>query len=487
MSTTFVACEAVSGAEIGRLRATETAEMPGKMAFSASAGEKWRRTEPTERIEIVRAFGDYLGDHREEITDLISREVGKLSWDAAGEVAAAIAKVSLSIEAFNQRRSTQTLSPMATGSARVVRYQPLGVTLVLGPFNFPLHLPGGQIIPALLSGNSVVFKPSERATAVGMWMQSAWRHAGLPDDVLQVIVGGPDVAIAAIDSPHIQGVFLTGSRAAGRAIHRQLAGRPGVLLALELGGHNSVVTVEPVDPVAVADVVSFSAFVSAGQRCTCARRAIFVDADEAIKRLIDRTKSLTVGLPGDGDAQVGPVISAAAADSLHQTYKLLIDLGCNDLLPWQTDSRHAALLRPMIVDATDISDDAKTKLGELEWFGPLLVIERARDFDAAVESAARTPYGLAAALLGGDERMFESFVDRVGAGVVNWNGPTTGAAGVMPFGGRGDSGNHRPAGYHAIDFCSDPVSSLQLSTIADANPWDVAVVKKQDVAVVKKQ
>lgn len=478
MSTTFIAREAISGAEICRVPATEPAEIAAKMVLSASAGENWRRAEQATRIEIVQAFGDFLSDHRVEITDLISREVGKLSWDASGEVAAAIAKVSLSIEAFNQRRSTQTLLPTATGPARVVRYQPLGVTLVLGPFNFPLHLPGGQIIPALLAGNSVVFKPSEHATAVGLWLQAAWQLAGLPKDVLQVIVGGPDVAIAAIDSPRVHGVFLTGSRAAGRAIHRQLAGRPGVMLALELGGHNPVVTVGPVDPVAVADVVSFSAFVSAGQRCTCARRAVFVDADEAIQRLIQKTKSLSVGLPSDDGMQVGPVISVAAADSLHRTYRRLIDLGCNDLLPWQPDPRHAALVRPVIVDATDISDDAKTQLGEMEWFGPLLVIERARDFNAAVESAARTPYGLAAALLGGDAAMFESFVNRVSAGVVNWNGPTTGAAGVMPFGGLGDSGNHRPAGFHAIDFCSDPVASLELATIADASPW--AVVKRED-------
>lgn len=478
MSTTFIAREAMSGSELCRVAGTEPADIPAKMTLSASAGQKWRRTEPAARIEVVRAFGNHLAAHQLEIRDLISREVGKLIWDAGGEVAASIAKVSLSIEAFNQRRTAQTLSPPATGPARVVRYQPLGVTLVLGPFNFPLHLPGGQIIPSLLAGNSVVFKPSERATAVGLWMQSAWRHAGLPEDVLQVIVGGPDVAIAAIESPDVQGVFMTGSRAAGRAIHRQLAGRPGVLLALELGGHNPVVIVGPVDPVAVADVVSFSAFVSAGQRCTCARRAILVDADDVLEKLIQRTKGLVVGLPGDADAHVGPLVSTMAAESLHQTYRQLVGLGCNELLPWRTDPRHAALVRPVILDATELGTDAKQQLGEMEWFGPLLVIERANNFDAAVESAARTPYGLAAALLGGDAAMFESFVHRVGAGVVNWNGPTTGAAGVMPFGGLGDSGNHRPAGFHAIDFCSDPVASLELPTIADVSPW--ALAEKKD-------
>tara|TARA_R110002073_G_scaffold64719_3_gene161895 strand:- start:3795 stop:5240 length:1446 start_codon:yes stop_codon:yes gene_type:complete len=439
----------------------------------------WHRTPLSQRIQIARNYAKHLSEHREEIRELITSEVGKLPWDADAEVGAAIGKIDLSVTALHERRGKTVIE---SGSlARVVRYHPLGVALVLGPFNFPLHLPGGQIVPALLAGNTIVFKPSDQATAVGQWMIDAWRQAGLPDGVMQMIQGGVEVAVHAIDSPLINAVLLTGSRAAGRAIHRQLAGRPDVLLALELGGNNPVVVSDSIPSATVAELVTFSAFVSAGQRCSCARRALFIEnshSEAHIDAVIERTQSLVVGLPGDQTTpQVGPLISALAAKQLRKTYDALLANGCRAVVPWKVNSRRENLVHPAIVDATQCTDTQLSAIGELEWFGPLLVIQRVADFNAAVAAAANTPYGLAATLLGGTTSMFENFVDSVGAGVVNWNRPTTGAAGSLPFGGMGDSGNHRPAGYHAIDFCSDPVASLQSPTetesFATLDPWDV--------------
>ncbi|EMI20233.1 Aldehyde dehydrogenase domain protein, partial [Rhodopirellula maiorica SM1] len=418
----------------------------------------WHSTPLSQRIQIARNYAKHLSDHREEICGLISREVGKLPWDADAEVNAAIGKIDLTVNALAERRS-KTVNE--SGSlARVVRYHPLGVALVLGPFNFPLHLPGGQIVPALLAGNTIVFKPSDQATAVGKWMIDAWREAGLPDGVMQMIQGGVEVAVAAIDSPEINAVFLTGSRAAGRAIHRQLAGRPNVLLALELGGNNPVVVSDSIPSETVAELVTFSAFISSGQRCSCARRSVFIESSQSeahIEAVVQRTQSLVVGLPGDETSpDVGPLISALAARQLRKTYDALLAHGCTAVVPWKVNSRRENLVHPMIVDATHCSETQLTAIGELEWFGPLLVIQRVADFNAAVTTAANTPYGLAATLLGGTSSMFENFVDGVGAGVVNWNRPTTGAAGSLPFGGLGDSGNHRAAGYHAIDSAATP-------------------------------
>ncbi|QDT03356.1 N-succinylglutamate 5-semialdehyde dehydrogenase [Rubripirellula lacrimiformis] len=456
---------------------TDWGQIAEVMRQAGVAADLWRRHPVDQRIQIVRRYGEILAEDRDKIRDLISGEVGKLPWDSAGEVSASIAKAELSIAAWQQRRSQQQVDDGSGPVRRIVRYRPLGVALVLGPFNFPLHLPGGQIIPALLAGNAVVFKPSEQATAVGQWMVQAWKRAGLPDHVLQMIVGGVETAVAAIDSPHVNGVFLTGSRAAGRAIHRQLSGRPGVLLALELGGNNPVVIDPSADPRVVAGLVSFSAFVSAGQRCTCARRAFFVEGrlgDQQIQALVDRTTQMRVGLCDDSPAaHVGPLISAAAATSLRETYQTLLDLGCSPLIPWQASDRNPALVHPVILDATGIPESAEATLGEMEWFGPILVVQRTGNLDRAFSLAASTPYGLSAALLGGSEDVFQRFVDQVGAGVVNWNGPTTGAAGALPFGGLGDSGNHRPAGYYAIDFCSDPVASLQRPAPSADDPWSV--------------
>ncbi|MFK8112670.1 MAG: aldehyde dehydrogenase family protein [Rubripirellula sp.] len=441
---------------------------------SSEAGLHWRTTSVESRVEIVRSYAKYLEDHRDEIATLISREVGKLAWDAAGEVRASIAKVELSIQAFQQRRSEQTIDP-AAGAVRRIRYQPLGVALVLGPFNFPLHLPGGQIIPALLAGNTVIFKPSDQATAVGMWIAEAWRAAGLPEGVMEAIVGGVPTAVAAIDCPEVAGVFLTGSRAAGRAIHRQLAGRPNVLLALELGGNNPIVIEESVRPDDAAATVSFSAFISAGQRCTCSRRAIFIGkrADEKVEALVKMTRELHVGLPSDDPSpQVGPVISDHAAAGLRATYDSLLELGCRPLVPWKVGEQ-PNLVHPAIVDGSSLDQAGLEALADMEWFGPLLVVHRVDGTGAAIRLASETNYGLAASLLGGDEELFLKFVDQVGAGVVNWNGPTTGAAGALPFGGLGDSGNHRPAGFFAVDFCSDPIASLERTELNTTDPWDI--------------
>jgi succinylglutamic semialdehyde dehydrogenase len=456
---------------------TETAidHVPAIMRKADEAGRLWRRVSVDDRIAIVQRYAEYLAENRDEITALIVREVGKLPWDAAGEVGASIAKAAVSIEAMKQRRSDAVVDQGPP--RRTIRYQPLGVAVVLGPFNFPLHLPGGQVIPALLSGNAVVMKPSEQATAVGMWMAKAWREAGLPEDVFQLIVGRVDPATAAIDSPFAKGVFLTGGRAAGQAIHRQLAGRYDVLLALELGGNNPIVVMGGVDPKAAAMTVSFSAFISAGQRCTCARRAYFVsgkETDDQISALLSRTKNLRVGLPGDDPpAEVGPVISAHAASSLRETYDRMLSLGCEALVAWQGNPRRKNLVHPVILDASGLDETALSELAALEWFGPILVIHRVETFEQALATAAATPYGLSAALLGGDEPLFDQFVNEVGAGVVNWNRATTGAAGVLPFGGLGESGNHRPAGFHAIDFCNDPVASMESDSIDASDPWSV--------------
>ena len=503
MTRTLTSFSPVDDSVLWSGNASSPENVAGAMQAAAEAAERWRSVDLQRRCEIVRRYAEILKDRRSEVESLISREVGKLPWDAATEVNAAVAKAQWSIQAIQQRRSDQQIesdSP-ATGNPastdnpaagkltsgsmqRTIRYHPLGVCLVLGPFNFPLHLPGGQIIPALLAGNSVVLKPSEQAIAVSHWMLDAWRTAGLPEDVLQLIVGGADVAESAIASPQIGAVFLTGSRAAGRAIHRQLAGRFDVLLALELGGNNPIVVADTELPMAgsqaeqterLAELITFSSFVSAGQRCTCARRVVLVEGratDQSVEALIQRTRNLRAGLPGDATAaHIGPLISRHAADSLRQTYDRLISLGCSPLIEFQTDPRRDNLVRPCLVDATSISAESRQLIGEMEWFGPLLVVQRASDFEQAVRSAAQTVYGLAAALIGGSSDMFDYFVDQVGAGVVNWNRPTTGAAGILPFGGLGQSGNHRPAGYFAIDACSDPVSSLRAETLGDSDAW----------------
>jgi succinylglutamic semialdehyde dehydrogenase len=487
MSETLQSVSPVSGQVVWSGRPSDGRDVQDAFAAADSEFHTWSRTSLEQRTQICRSYAQVLQEQRRELADLISREVGKLSWDADSEVAAAIAKVELSIAAVQQRRGNQIVgeSRESLGAdaapvtiQRRLRSQPLGVVLVLGPFNFPLHLPGGQIIPALLAGNTVVFKPSEQATAVGEWMLEAWRRAGLPDGALQLIPGGVPTALAAIDDPRVAGVFLTGSREAGRAIHQRLAGRFQVVLALELGGNNPIVVLDDADSEQAAAVVSFSSFVSSGQRCTAARRVIFVDGESStrqIESLLDRTRRLRVGMPGsDPSPHLGPLISARAATRLRQSYDELIELGCRPLIPFRADESVANVVLPAVLDASNLNQIASVAMGEMEWFGPLLVVQRADSLQDAIVRAGQTPYGLSASLLGGTREQFEWFARDVRCGVVNWNTSTTGAAGSMPFGGLGDSGNHRAAGFHAIDFCSDPVASIERDCLVQGDPWQVA-------------
>ncbi|MEM6333971.1 MAG: aldehyde dehydrogenase family protein [Planctomycetota bacterium] len=425
-----------------------------------AAQPAWAATPADDRRALVRRFAERVDQHKDDLAALITQETGKLPWDAATEAAAVVAKAELSIHATDALAEPPVALPAGTGQTIL---RPLGVVAVLGPFNFPAHLPNGQIIPALLAGNAVVFKPSDKAPAVAEWLANQWQHAGLPDDLLQVIQGAVPTAEALIDAP-VNAVLFTGSHAAGQAIHRRLAGRLDVLLALELGGNNPLVVHPDADPAAAAYHAATAAFAGAGQRCNATRRLILVDSpntDAQLNALLDQTNSLRVGLPTDDPAPfVGPLINQAAADATLAAQQSLIDQGAIPLRTAQRDPRCPALLSPAILDTT-----ACTALPDEETFGPLLTVTRAPSLDAAYTRAADTRFGLAAALLGGTPDGFARFAARVPAGNLIHNGPTTGASGKLPFGGLKHSGNHRPAGYHVAQHVADPTAQVTHHTL----------------------
>jgi len=448
-------------------RAADANQVSLAVAAAASAQPLWEQTTLEQRADIVRRFAERVTAQSDELAQLISRETGKLPTDAAGEVKAVIAKAEITIQAHLERRAGRDLE-VPQGTAQT-RYRPLGPVIVLGPYNFPAHLPGGHIIPALLAGNTVVFKPSELTPAVGRWLVDRWTQAGLPPGALNLVQGDRQVASWLIDDPRIGGVFFTGGYAAGQSIHQQLAGRPEVLLALEMGGNNPLVVTRPeessaTDPTAAAAQIFASAYASSGQRCTCARRLIVVD-DEYGRGVVDalrqRLRNTTYGIATDvPQPDVGPLISPAAVEQLLRVQSSWIKAGGKSLAPLEpiefaSGAWGPTLLRCGLIDATPCG-----VLADDEWFGPLLQLHYVPDWDQAVGLAAATRFGLAAGLIGGSEAMFERFRREVRAGVINWNRPLTGASSSLPFGGVGHSGNHRPAGAFAVDFCSDPIASL---------------------------
>ncbi|MES2296818.1 MAG: succinylglutamate-semialdehyde dehydrogenase [Pseudomonadota bacterium] len=424
--------------------------------------EGWANTPLAERVAICARFRDLLKENAEDLAQTIAEEVGKPLWEARVEVATMAAKIDISVQSHSARTG-ETSSKVADGDA-VLRHRPHGVFGVFGPYNFPGHLPNGHIVPALIAGNTVVFKPSEYAPRTAVKTVQLWEKAGLPAGVINLVNGGRNTGIALGQNALLDGVLFTGSCQTGVALHKQFGGQPGKMLALEMGGNNPLVVWDVKDVDAAVHHAIMSAFISAGQRCTCARRLVVQDnaAGHAfIARLVEVAAKLAVG-PSNAEPQpfMGPVVSSAVAARLVQAQADMVAKGGKTLLQMKQLDPNAGFVTAGIVDVTDAKG-----IPDEEWFGPLLQIIRVADFDSAVKVANATSFGLAAALLSNDEALWKRFNVQARAGIVNWNRPTTGAASSAPFGGVGQSGNHRPSAYYAADYCAYPVASIETSAL----------------------
>ena len=442
--------------------AATQSEVDAACAAARAAFAPWAETALEQRIAICRRFRDLLKENGEQLAQLISLEVGKPLWEARTEITSMANKVDISVQAYHARTG-ESLTKAADGNA-VVRHRPHGVFGVFGPYNFPGHLPNGHIVPALIAGNTIVFKPSEYAPRSAIRTVELWIEAGLPQGVLNLVNGARDTGAALAQNRELDGILFTGSYQTGALLHRQFAGLPGKMLALEMGGNNPLVVWDAANLDAAVHHVILSAFVSAGQRCTCARRLIVEDGERGralIGRLLQVAANIRVGRFDQEPAPfMGPVVSAQVAQKLLQAQDGLIARGARPLLAMRQLEQGAGFVSPGIVDVTDARD-----VPDEEWFGPLLQVRRVPDFESALRAANATEYGLAAGLLSDDERLWRRFLIHARAGIVNWNRPTTGAASTAPFGGIGKSGNHRPSAYYAADYCAYPVASIENSVL----------------------
>jgi succinylglutamic semialdehyde dehydrogenase len=437
-------------------------EVDAACRSARAAFEPWALKPLEDRIAVCRRFRDLLKQETETLAALISREVGKPLWEARTEVASMAGKIDISVQAYGARTG-ESMTTVADGNA-VLRHRPHGVFGIFGPYNFPGHLPNGHIVPALIAGNTVIFKPSEYAPQTAILTVRLWNEAGLPPGVLNLVNGGRDTGAALAGNAELDGILFTGSYRTGALLHRQYAGQPGKMLALEMGGNNPLVAwdVEQID--AAVHHAIFSAFVSAGQRCTCARRLIVENSPRGqmlLERLVEVSGKIGVGRHDATPAPfMGPVISASVAGQLLQAQADLLARGGRSLLEMRSLQQGTGFLSSGIVDVTEANN-----VPDEEWFGPLLQVIRVRDFDDAIRAANATQYGLAAGLLSENEALWQRFRVRMRAGIVNWNRPTTGAASTAPFGGVGNSGNHRPSAYYAADYCAYPVASIESSRL----------------------
>lgn len=424
-----------------------------------SAWSVWAARPLSDRIELLRRFANEVKREGDSFAELIAREAGKPLWEARTEVDAVIAKVDISVQAYAERTGKKKHDSAMNGST-ALRHKPHGVMAVLGPYNFPAHLPGGHLVPALIAGNAVILKPSEKTPAVGAALIGFMNRAGIPEDVAQVVIGGPEEGKALVAHPGTDGVLFTGSAQVGIAINRKLASNPGKIVALEMGGNNPIVVTQTPKLADAAVLIVQSAFTSAGQRCTAARRLIVIDSvyDDLMAELLPLTKRLIVGDPLAGQQPfMGPVIDNQAADQLMESFLALMTAGGRPLAHMRRLYPDLPFLTPGIIDTTDVPERP-----DIELFGPLLQVIRVPDLDSAIAEANNTRFGLSASLIGGTPDDYGRFWANIRAGIINWNRPTNGASSAAPFGGIGLSGNHRPAAYYAADYCAYPVASNEM-------------------------
>lgn len=427
-----------------------------------SATTKWRQYPLKQRIDIMLELAKILQAKQTELALLIATENGKPLWEATQEVEVAINKIKLSIQAYQERcAATTRLQPTIQTN---VSYQPIGCCLVLGPYNFPLHLPLGHIIPALLAGNTIVFKPSEFTPMVGVFIMQCLLQAGVPDNVVVLLVGD-GVLGKHLVSFDFDGIFFTGSYQVGSKIHQAHAGKPWQLLALEMGGNNPLVISKFADLDVAVKIALISSFISSGQRCTCARRIILtkqVDAATFIEQFIKKAQQLIVGtFLDEPEPFMGPLISQNAVAKVLSMQQQLLALGGKVLLPSKLQKNN--LLTPGIIQ---MPIDA---ILDQECFGPLVQLFQVSDLNEAIKLSNDTKYGLAASICTDEDMEFQHFNSQIKAGIINRNLPTVGASSAAPFGGVGCSGNYRPSGYFAVDYCSYPVASMHnlIGDVAD--------------------
>ncbi len=450
---------------------------------------EWAGASVEHRVEVLRAYREIAAARAEELAYAICRETGKALWDSAGEAKLIAAKVDITLDESPTSGRARiagfelNLGPTKRG---LCRFRPHGVMAVIGPFNFPAHLPNGHIVPALLAGNTVVFKPSDKTPAVGQllgeMLLEALGRVGAPLGVVNVVQGAAPEAAHLVAHEDLDGILFTGSWPVGRRILEANLDRPGRIVALELGGNNPAVVLPDADLRQAAIECARAAVVTTGQRCTCTRRIIVHEsiAPRFTALLGKIASSLIVGDPrgiGGGARNqpvfMGPLINAEARQAVLDFQIAAAGADAEVLLP-ATPMEHPSgghYITPGVlrVPRFSLSDDPAADPGcDVEVFGPLVRMSTCTSLDDALEQANATRYGLASAIFTSSEAAADRFLAESRAGCVNVNTGTAGASGKLPFGGLGRSGNHRPAGAFSPDYCAYPVASMVESS--DAAP-----------------
>ncbi len=452
-----------------QLGAVDAAVVAARRALPA-----WRMAGTEVRVAALKRFAAVVSARTEDIARAITREMGKTLAESRLEAKLLADKVAITLGETCQSRVRPWEFAVAPTRVGRCSFRSHGVMAVLGPFNFPAHLPNGHWVPALLLGNTIVFKPSERTPLVGQIMAECMQAAELPPGVFNLVQGGPSVAKALVAHDGLDGILFTGSWPVGRSIMQANLDRPGRLLALEMGGSNAAIVLDDAHRrQAVLECVRAS-FATTGQRCTCTRRIVVQEsaAPWFIPAFCRMASTLLVG-DGDGAAPafMGPLATEAARQAALEFQAAAVSRGATILL------RAAALDRPgWFMTPGVLTWPRLTLEQDGEVFAPIVQLAVAANDDDALEQANASRFGLAASVFTASRSRWEALCPRLEAGCVNWNVGTAGASSALPFGGLGLSGNHRPAAAFSVDSCAAPIAHLEESSDAAAVPdgalWD---------------
>jgi succinylglutamic semialdehyde dehydrogenase len=445
-----------------------------KIIESAIAGFKlWKKTPVSDRIIFLRKYHDEVSKRIEELAIAISYETGKPLWESKTEVASVISKIQVTIEDSLPRIQSKHFHNILPNTTGHIYYKPIGPTLIIGPFNFPCHLANGQILSALIAGNSIIFKPSEKTAYSAQILIECFHDAGFPSGVINLIQGDGEIARRLLKIKNIRAVFFTGSKEVGKKILEITHHDLGKLVSLELGGKNTSILHEDANlDHALLELVK-ACFLTSGQRCTSTsivaiHRKIH---EKFIASFHDVAKKIIIDHPVDFKREpfMGPLIDQAAVDS----YLLFMGMAKREQIhevmrgKQIERTKKGYYVSPSIHLAEKWNNESLFLQSEI--FGPNVTFIPYDTIEEAIQIANSTEYGLASAIFTNNHSLYQLCVDEIESGLVNFNRSTIGPSSKLPFGGVKNSGNFRPSALTTIDACVYQMAGLELVNVQGAD------------------
>ena len=454
---TFESTSPATGEPIGTFPRSGPEDVDRAVEAAKHAYEDWRLTPAPARGEILYRFAQLVREHKDELALLMSREMGKVLAEAGGDVQEAI-DMSFYMAGEGRRLFGHTTPSELRDKFNMSVRTPIGVIGVITPWNFPIAIPSWKIAPALVCGNTVVFKPATDTPALGERFVELLVEAGVPAGVLNVVHGGGgQVGERLVRHPDVPVITLTGSRETGVAVLKAAADRLK-RVHLELGGKNAIVVLDDADLDLAAEGILWSAFGTSGQRCTAASRVVVHGKvyGELQSKLVAAAEQMRLGPGWEPDTDVGPVINGAALEKIHSYTGIGRDEGATLLTGGEVATSNG-LDRGFYYRPTIFGDvEPAMRIAQEEIFGPTTALIPVKDYDEAIRVANGVRFGLSSSIFTRDvNRAFRAMRD-LETGITYVNAGTIGAEVHLPFGGTKETGNgHREAGQAALDVFTE--------------------------------